>query len=251
MTASLPFSILLPALKASGENKTLISEVENLHEKKEYEKEYQLMLPYKASTDADILWRLARASTDIGKTKGDNSEERKTKIYEAFGYATRALELDDKNFACHKWYGILLDYTAEYEGNKARISNAFKVKEHFEKAIELNPQDATTMHCLGVWCFLFADMPWYTRKIAAAIFASPPTSTYEEAMKFFQLAENTEPGFYSKNKVMLGKTAMRLGDRGAAKEFLLDALRYVDKTVDDQTARKEAQDLLKELGVKL
>ena len=29
-------------------------------------------------------------------------------------------------------------------------------------------------------CFLFADMPWYQRKIASALFASPPTSTYEE-----------------------------------------------------------------------
>ena len=27
---------------------------------------------------------------------------------------------------------------------------------------------------------MFADMAWYTRKIAAVIFASPPTSTYEE-----------------------------------------------------------------------
>ena len=31
-------------------------------------------------------------------------------------------------------------------------------------------------------CFLFADMPWYQRKIASALFATPPTSTYEEVM---------------------------------------------------------------------
>lgn len=29
-------------------------------------------------------------------------------------------------------------------------------------------------------CYTFADMPWYQRQVAAAIFASPPTSTYEE-----------------------------------------------------------------------
>lgn len=29
-------------------------------------------------------------------------------------------------------------------------------------------------------CFLFADMAWYQRKIASVIFASPPTSSYEE-----------------------------------------------------------------------
>ena len=41
----------------------------------------------------------------LGKERG--GEERKTKIYEAFGYITKALELDSNNFACHKvsaWY---------------------------------------------------------------------------------------------------------------------------------------------------
>jgi len=75
--------------------------------------------------------------------------------------------------------------------------------------------------------------------------------TYEEAMEFFTRAEQAEPGFYNKNKVMLGKTSMRLRDKEAAKDFLLAALEYEDKTMDDQAARKEARDLLKELGVKV
>lgn len=29
-------------------------------------------------------------------------------------------------------------------------------------------------------CFAFAELPWYQRKVAAVIFASPPTATYEE-----------------------------------------------------------------------
>lgn len=29
-------------------------------------------------------------------------------------------------------------------------------------------------------CFMFADLPWYQQKIAATLFAAPPTSTYEE-----------------------------------------------------------------------
>ena len=30
-----------------------------------------------------------------------------------------------------QWYAILMDKTAEFEGTKARISNAYTVKEHF------------------------------------------------------------------------------------------------------------------------
>ncbi|XP_012945020.1 regulator of microtubule dynamics protein 1 [Aplysia californica] len=248
-TLRAPLSILLPIMAASGDNKQLIEEVEALYEKKEFDKMYDLLIPHKDTTDADVLWRLARAATEVGKARG--GEERQAKIFEAFGYSTRALELDDKNFACHKWYGILLDYTAEYEGTKQRISNAYKVKEHFMKAIELNPKDATTMYCLGLWCFLFADMPWYQRKVASVIFASPPTSTYDEALGYFKQAEEAEPGFYNQNRVMMGKTYMRLKDKEAAKDHLLTALKYEDKTVDDAQARKDALDLLKQLGVKV
>jgi hypothetical protein len=73
-------------------------------------------------------------------------------------------------------------------------------------SIELNPKDATSIYSLGYWCFLFADMPWYQRKIASAVFATPPTSTYEEALAYFKKAEETEPSFYSMNLLMLGKT---------------------------------------------
>jgi hypothetical protein len=37
------------------------------------------------------------------------------------------------------------------------------------------------------------------RKIASAVFATPPTSTYEEALAYFKKAEETEPSFYSMN----------------------------------------------------
>jgi len=244
------FSLIIPVvMAASGENQKLIEEVESLHDKKEFAKEYELLIPLKDSSDAEILWRLARCSTDFGKEQGEPN--RKTKIYDAFEYIKKALELDDKNFACHKWYGILLNYTAEYEGTTQRIKNSYIVKEHFTKAIELNPQDSTSMYCLGMWCFLFADMGWIQRKAASALFASPPTSTYQEALDYFQRADKADPGFYNQNTVMIGKTMIKMGNKESAKEYLLNALKYEDKTVDDTNARKEATDLLKGLGVKV
>ncbi|CAL1543847.1 unnamed protein product, partial [Lymnaea stagnalis] len=227
--------LLFPVMAAEGtvssDVQKLIEESEALYDKKEFPALYNLLSPYKDSQDANILWRLARAATEKGKM--GEGEERKKFIYEAWDYINKALELDNDNFACHKWYGILLDYTAEYEGTKQRIANAFKVKEHFMKAIELNPKDATTLYCLGYWCFLFADMAWYQRKIASVLFASPPTSTYDEALDYFKKAEEAEPGFYNQNKVMLGKSYMRLKDKETAKTYLLKALEHQDKTTDD------------------
>jgi hypothetical protein len=41
----------------------------------------------------------------------------------------------------------------------------------------------------GMWHFAFADMASYTRLAARAIYATPPSSTYEEALDKFQKAE--------------------------------------------------------------
>ena len=120
-------------------------------------------------------------------------EEKKALIYEAHEHAKRALELSPGDFAAHKWAGITLSSVGDFEGSKVQISNAFIIREHFDHAIQINPRDPTSKHLLGLWCFTFADMPWYTAKIAAALFATPPSSSYDESLKLFLDGELPPP----------------------------------------------------------
>lgn len=46
-------------------------------------------------------------------------------------------------------YAIILDYVGEIEGNKSRSKKSYEVKTHLERALEINPLDATTWHILG------------------------------------------------------------------------------------------------------
>lgn len=116
-----------------------------------------------------------------------------------------------------------------------------------QRAIEINPGDATTLYMLGEWCYGIADMPWYQRKIAKTLFAEPPTSTYEEALSYFLKAEVVEPNFYSKNLLMIGKSYLKMEKVDAAKFYLTLALMYPARTNDDHQANKEAQDILKHM----
>lgn len=141
-------------------------------------------------------------------------------IRDGFALVKNAVEADDGNFAAHKWMAILLDANSELDGIKARVSQLEVVKKHMERAVELNPEDPTNWHLLGNFAFGLADMAWYQRKIVSAIFATPPTGTYEEALEHFLKAEEKKPNFYSMNLLFIAKCYQGLKNNEKAKEYL-------------------------------
>ncbi|XP_064080575.1 regulator of microtubule dynamics protein 1-like [Macrobrachium nipponense] len=194
----------------------------------------------------EILWRLARATYEKAKAAATDAEK-KVLYREALDYAEEALSINENNFAVHKWMSILIDYVYGYEGTKARISQSFNVKHHMERACQLNPTDGTSWYLLGYWCFTVANIPWYQRKIAAVVFATPPSSSFEEALDHFLHAEEISPNFYSKNLFMIGKTYKMLGKKEEAKQYLERARDYPQKTREDRESREDAIELLKDL----
>ncbi|MEE6463628.1 hypothetical protein FKM82_005985 [Ascaphus truei] len=186
----------------------------------ETEKLYSLLSQYKNSEDAELLWRLARASRDLSQLSKTAPDEKKKLIYEALDYAKKALEKNEFSFAAHK------------------------------KAINLNPKDATSIHLMGLWCFTFAEMPWYQIKIASVLFATPPSSTFEEALQYFQKAEEADPYFYSKNLLYLGKTYLKLNNKKMALLWLSKAKAFPARSEEDKQVQKEAAEILKSMSDK-
>ncbi|WAR12006.1 RMD1-like protein [Mya arenaria] len=95
-----------------------------------------------------------------------------------------------------------------------------------------------------LWCFTMADLKWYERTVASALFATPPSSTYDEALQYFLKAEEAEPNFYSMNLLMLGKTYLKLQDGKMAYQYLSRCRDYPMNTPDDRRANAEAKQLL-------
>uniref|UniRef100_A0A3Q0R1G1 Regulator of microtubule dynamics protein 1 n=1 Tax=Amphilophus citrinellus TaxID=61819 RepID=A0A3Q0R1G1_AMPCI len=200
----------------------VLEQADYLYSCAETEKLYQLLLQYKDSDDAEFLWRLARASRDLALLPNVEAERKKQLTFEAFEYAQKALEKDEACFAAHKWYAVCLSDVGDYKGVKVKIGNSYIIREHLERAIELNPKDATSIHILGYWCFAFAELPWYQRKVAAVIFSSPPESTYEE------------------NLLMLGKTYLAMKDKEKALLWLTKAKEYPAHTLEDKEEKRNS-----------
>lgn len=113
-----------------------------------------------------------------------------------------------------------------------------------QRASVLNPTDATTFYMLGCLCYEISNLTWYQRKIASVIFGEPPTSTFEEALMYYEHAERVDPNFYSHNLLMLGKTYLKLERNEDAIKYLQKVIEFPAGNDDDQKAKQEAQKIL-------
>lgn len=207
----------------------------------------------KSPEDGQLQWRLGRACVKRAE-ETDLDGAAKLAVLErgmAAMERARAAPGGDACFKTAMYSGIVLNAHTECLGTKAQLEGSTTCKEHWVKAAELSTAangrpDPTVLNLLGRWCFTFADMGWVTRRVAAAVFAVVPTSSYDEALDYFQRAETSEPGFYLNNRMMIGKCLLRKGDRTAAKEWLTKAV-AMDK-VDAEAAKDhaEATELLKQ-----
>lgn len=67
---------------------------------------YTHMKQFVDSPEAELLWRLARATCDKAKSTTDKAV-RKDLMYDAFRAAEQALKAGDSNFACHKVFHFI------------------------------------------------------------------------------------------------------------------------------------------------
>ena len=203
------------------------------------------------SDDSELLWRVARAQFQVSKSDSKNKNQL---VKEANNNVRRSLELNNECGPAHKWAAVLLDQASAIDGTRARIEQTVNVRNHMEQAIRLMPNDGTAHYLLGEWHFSVCNISWLEKKLASAIFATLPEGSLETALEMFDKGEQVEPGFYSKNLVLLAKTLAALKrDPERQKTSLLTVVeKYKDSDRwDDKEAVKEAKDLLYKLGVKV
>uniref|UniRef100_A0A336MV80 Regulator of microtubule dynamics protein 1 n=1 Tax=Culicoides sonorensis TaxID=179676 RepID=A0A336MV80_CULSO len=220
----------------------LVLHADQLFDENKYSDTIELLKSYEEQDTYEIQWRLARALYSLSKT---DESKKKELVDEAFNYAKRALELNENHFAAHKWYAVLLDTKSGLEGTKQRVQSLENFQKHLQRALELNPQDATTWYILGEYYYGLADLNWMTRKVVQVVFANPPSATFEQALECYEKAENISPDFYSLNKLSLGKTFLQLNNKEKAKEFLTKASNVDVLNEDDKKCKEEALKLLK------
>eukprot|EP00794_Sanderia_malayensis_P020270 gene20271-22256_t len=215
-------------------------------EDKEENHNILLKLSKEFPLDCEVLWRLCRAQYDMAMLcgKSDDKEGKLDFMRKGIESGKQALDINDQVPSAHKWYAINIGNYSSFCGSQEQIELGYKYKQHIEKAIELDPHDPSGYSLLARWCYEVYMLPWYLRKVAAAIFADPPSSTIEEALKYAMKAEELKPHFWKENTLLIAKCYYQMSNYGKAKEWLLTANDLPSKDEDDRLAQKEIEELL-------
>lgn len=231
---------------------TLLERIDQLCSDKKFQEAYdEVTKALEANpNDVELRWRFARAHFDLADLKPTDKEWRSKQLNKGLEIITAALADAPDNWAVHKWYAILLSATGDLVGTKEKLQNAFKIKEHAVKAATLKPDDSTTQHLLGRWSFSVANIGWMERKIASALFASPPESSFQEALGYFTKCQelcDAQGTNNLRNLVFLGDTYVQLKDNASAKKWYERAASFPPVTELEKTLVAEAQQKLKKL----
>uniref|UniRef100_A0A8B9VNI0 Regulator of microtubule dynamics protein 2 n=1 Tax=Anas zonorhyncha TaxID=75864 RepID=A0A8B9VNI0_9AVES len=186
---------------------------------------YSAVLYFQYENCVDFLWRVARAYGDMFEMTADTEEKKK--------YVSDGKYI--KNYVCVFFFSplrfaIMCGYMSQFESVQNKIRNGYLFKEHLDKAIELKPQDPFLYYLNGRWCYSVAQLSWLEKKVAAALFGTPPTSTVEEALQNFLKVEEMHPGYSKYNYVYLAKCYKDLGQKNNALKYCDSALSVLSVT---------------------
>ena len=182
--------------------------LDNLYDTQQYLELHHSIKRYEDLNNAEVLWRRARAEWEWLNMKGKRKST--PDLQPILDIIDQALVADESNSSAHRWKAIISNAYSGSLGMKQQILNLETMKYHLQRAIELNPSDATVLTLMGCWHIELLELSWYERKFATTFLAEIPECSYEEALEIFLKAEDMAPKAWNRNLFLIGKCYFRL-----------------------------------------
>lgn len=195
--------------------------------------------------NVEVLCRLAKTH-DEAMVDTDSKKEQKRLAQIALDFARRAAELDPKSAKAHLSMAITCGRLAPYLDNKSKIAHSKLVKEHAEKALELEPSNSYAHHVLGAWNYEMASLSPLLRALVKLVYGGLPAASFEQAESFFQKAVALAPQKVS-HRIELGRTYAALNKKDLAREEITTGLSLPEREKDDPHTKRRGKETLAKL----
>lgn len=161
-------------------------------------------------------------------------------------YAQQAVAGNPSSAKAHLSLAITYGRLAPYLDSRTKIAYSKLVKEHAEKALELDQSSDYAHHVLGAWNYEMANLNPILKGFANLIYGKFPPASLETAEYYFQKAVELS-GHRVSHRIELGRTYAALGKRELALEQLTTGLNLPNREKDDASTKKRGQELLEKL----
>jgi len=196
--------------------------------------------------NAELLHRIAK---QYGESQNDVSskDEKRSVGMTALDYSKRAVAADPKNSMAHLALAVCYGRVAPFLDNKTKIAYSKLVKEHAEKARDLDPRtNDLVYHVLGAWNYELANLNPVLRAVAQFIYGKLPSASNEAAVENFKKAVELNPRRLA-NYIELGRTYAAMGKSDEARAALEKGLSLPNRERDDPETKERGRAALKKL----
>ena len=100
----------------------------------------------------------------------------------------------------------------------------------------------------GRFSYSVANLSWFERKAASAFFATPPTATFDDALKDLLEVEKTRPNQWIENLLYIARCYIGKNDKVNAVKYLKIAAALEVQDDAENEALEEVKQLLAKYG---
>lgn len=200
----------------------------------------------KDSERMEALWNVSVLYSQRG-LRTDDSSQQETDFKTADDYADKCIELHSDKAPCQFAKALSVGRMAEIAGTRDRIRKSEVVKEHADKAVEIDPDFYRAWHLLGVWHTEVANLSRAERLAARALFGGAPEgASNEKAEESFEKAMELES-----ESILIhldfARFYIEIGEDEKAIPLLEKLLELEPKLKDDERHQETARNLLDDI----
>jgi tetratricopeptide (TPR) repeat protein len=198
-----------------------------------------------APNEYEILWRLSRTYIDIGEhlpAKTDAEKQKQLEYYEkALSFAQKAIVANPKGAMGYTREAIANGRIALFKGIWDALDLVKKTKSDCETAISLDAKEPAAYYVLGRTNMKVCEKPKFVRWPLGLGWAN-----MDDAMKNFEKAIELRPNFIM-YRLDCARAYVEEKEYAKAREHLTKIATLSKEDEDDDTFRKEAQELLEKI----
>jgi hypothetical protein len=182
---------------------------------------------------------------DIARTL-DGKDARTPHYERGLTLADAALAADAANAHAHLAKAVAEGRLALDAGTRERVQRSRAVKEHADRAIELDSTLDGAYHTRARWNREVSDLNFFERTIVKTVYGGLPKSSFEQSVRDFKRAiELHDERFHH---LELAKTYLKMDREGDARRELETVLEMPAEEPFDSQYAEEARTLLEDLN---